>query len=110
MCAVRTQIMNENMLPRIPALYIALADAVQTDIDALTAIRLVRFALALDEDDIHRVVLAPPNLLTSGWRLNMSVFVADWPAITGAVQQIFEQPAMGGKAAAATIEDSERCG
>lgn len=111
MWAVRKQILNENLLPRIPALYTALSDAIQSDIDPVTAIRLVRFALTVDEAKIHRVVLSPPDLLTSGWRLNMSVFIADWPAVMEAVQQIFDRPAGGGQPASGeTTENTERCG
>jgi hypothetical protein len=41
----------------------------------------------------------------------MSVFIADWPAITKSVQRIFEQPAVGGQAAGAeAAENPERCG
>ncbi|MCB0062712.1 MAG: LCP family protein, partial [Caldilineaceae bacterium] len=89
--AVRNQMLKENLLPRVPALYGALKDSIQTDIGIVNAIRIVRFALALDEDDIHGFVLAPPDLLTSGWRSGMSIFLADWPAIQEAVQTIFER-------------------
>ncbi len=92
--AVRQTIVEKNLLPRIPALYTAIADSVQTDIDLLTAVRLIRFAMALEAEHVHSVVLAPPTLLQSGWRLGMSVFLADWPAITHAVQRIFERAPM----------------
>jgi LCP family protein required for cell wall assembly len=92
--AVRQTIVERNLLPRIPALYTAIADSVQTDIDLLTAVRLIRFALALEAEHVHSVVLAPPDLLQPSWRLGMSVFVADWSAINHAVQRIFERPPM----------------
>lgn len=91
--AVRNQMLKENMLPRVPALYEALNDSIQTDIGIVNAIRIVRFALALQEEEIHGFVLAPPDLLTSGWRAGMSVFLPDWPAIRRAVQTVFDRPA-----------------
>lgn len=92
--AVRQSIANQNLLPRIPAIYTAVADAVDTDIDLVTTVRLIRFALGLEPDRVYRLILAPPDYMQPGWRLGMSVFVADWPAITHAVQRIFERPPM----------------
>jgi len=90
--AVRNQVLNDNLLPRVPALYQALDDSVQSDIGIINAIRIVRFALALDETDIHGFALAPPTMLTSGWRLGMSVFVPDWPTIRASAQELFSSP------------------
>jgi LCP family protein required for cell wall assembly len=90
--AVRDQIQRENMISKVPALYAALHDSVQTDIGLVSAIRYVRFALALQEEDVHGFVLGPPDLLTSGWRGGMSIFVADWELITEQVQTIFDRP------------------
>lgn len=90
--AVRNQILQENMLPRIPALYAALQDAIQTDVGLVSAIRYVRFALALNEDDVHGMVLAPPDMMHEGWRRGMFVFVADWDLIRERAQTVFERP------------------
>jgi len=90
--AVRNQVLKENLLPRVPALYQALSGSVQTDIGIVTALRLVRFALAIDPDHVHSFVIAPPQLVTEGWRQGMFVFVPDWPAITAAAQKIFDRP------------------
>lgn len=97
--AVRDEILKENVLPRIPALYAALADSIQTDIGLVTALQLTRFALTLERAAVHGLVLAPPKLLTPGWRQGMSIFVADWSAIAEAVQQVFAQPAFGNERA-----------
>lgn len=90
--AVRNEILQANLLPRIPALYAALSGAIQTDIDIVTAVRLTRFVLGLDKTKVHGFVLAPPKLLTPGWRQGMSIFVADWSAIADAVQHVFARP------------------
>ncbi|MBX3000651.1 MAG: LCP family protein [Caldilineaceae bacterium] len=90
--AVRDQIQRENMISKVPALYAALHNSVQTDIGLVSAIRYVRFALALDPDDVHGFVLSPPDLLRSGWQGGMSVFIADWDRIREQVQTIFDRP------------------
>lgn len=90
--AVRDQLLHENQLPNLPALYGALLGAVQTDLGFMDAIRLARFGLALTPESIHGVVLSPPELMTPGWRQGMSVFVADWPAIGERMQTVFSRP------------------
>lgn len=90
--AVRNQVLNDNLLPRVPALYQALDESIQTDIGILNAIRIVRFALNLDEEQIHGFVLAPPTMLTPGWRSGMSIFVPDWEAIRAAGDTLFDSP------------------
>jgi polyisoprenyl-teichoic acid--peptidoglycan teichoic acid transferase len=90
--AVRDQIQRENMISKIPALYAALHNSVQTDIGLVSAIRYVRFALSLDPEDVHGFVLSPPDLLRSGWQGGMSVFIADWELISGQIQAIFDRP------------------
>ncbi len=92
MWAVRDQIRRENLVSRVPALYAALSNSVQTDVSLVSAIRYVRFALALDEEDVHGLVLTPPDLLKAGWRGGMSVFIADWDQISIQVQRIFDRP------------------
>lgn len=90
--AVRDQIRRENLMTRVPALYTALNESVQTDISLVAAIRYVRFALALDAEDVHGIVLGPPDTMREGWRGGMFVFVADWELISSQVQTIFERP------------------
>jgi LCP family protein required for cell wall assembly len=90
--AVRDQIRRENLVSRVPALYAALHDSVQTDISLVSAIRYVRFALALDEEDVHGIVLSPPDMLREGWRGGMFVFVANWDLISEQIQTIFDRP------------------
>ncbi len=90
--AVRNQVIKENLLPRVPALYQSLANSIQTDIGIVTTLRMVRFVLSIDPDNVHSFVLAPPQLVTESWRQGMFVFVPDWPAIATAAQTIFERP------------------
>lgn len=107
--AVRQSIANKNLLPRIPAIYAAVADAVETDIDLVTAVRLIRFALGLEPDRVYRLILTPPDYMQPGWRRGMSVFVADWPAITYAVQRIFERSPMTATEIAGAQDSQRTC-
>lgn len=89
--AVRNQMLEENLLPKLPALYSTFSKSVQTDVGLVSALRLARFALDLDRDEIHGFVLGAP-LLQSGWAGGMSVFYADWEAIAEEAQTIFDRP------------------
>jgi len=90
--AVRNQVLRENLFPRIPALYAILASSIQTDIGIAETVKFTRFALELDTQSIHGLVIAPPDLLREGMREEMFVFLPDWDAISETVQTIFERP------------------
>jgi LCP family protein required for cell wall assembly len=90
--AVRNQVLDENLLTRIPALYTALSDSVDTDIGLVTALQFARLALALDPEDLHGMVVAPPDMLEEGWALGMSVFLPDWALIGETVQLVLDNP------------------
>jgi len=89
--SIREQVLHENLLPKLPALYGALKGSVQTDIGLLDAVRMARFALTLNPADVHAFVIAPP-LIRPGWAGRMSVFYPRWPAIADQVQRIFDTP------------------
>ncbi|MBP7963357.1 MAG: LCP family protein [Caldilineaceae bacterium] len=90
--AIREQLVSQNLLPKVPALYVALQDAVETDIGLVDAIRFTRFALQLTEESLHGMILAPPETMLQSWRDGMYVFVPDWDAITLAAQTVFDRP------------------
>jgi len=90
--SVRDQMLAENLLPRLPALYVALRDAVETDIGLVDAVRFTRFGLQLTEDQVHGMILSPPDAMISGWRRGMFVFVPDWPTIIQMSQTVFDRP------------------
>lgn len=92
--AVRQAVVSKNLLPRLPAIYTAVSGSIETDIDLITAVRLLRFGLDLEPGRVYRLALAPPELLQPGWRLGMEVFVADWAAISHITQRIFERSPM----------------
>ena len=90
--AVRTQILNENLLPRIPALYAALADSVQTDLNLIDAVGLVRFALDLDSANVHGFVVNDPSMIKAGYAGQMWVWYPNWDKIAEVAQEVFDTP------------------
>ena len=89
--SVRNQILNENMMRRLPALYSALSGSVDTDMGLLRALRIARFSLGIDPEDIHGFVVTPPDMLEQGWRQGMYVFVPDWDLIRENAKSVFDE-------------------
>lgn len=88
--AIRNQVLNENILTKLPALYNALGDSVQTDLGIVQTLRVARFALGLDRENIHGFVIGYP-LVQQGYAGAMWVFLADWDAIRAEAQKVFER-------------------
>ena len=90
--AVRSQILNENLLTRVPAMYQALNNNVQTDLGLRDAIKLVRFALDLDADNVHGFVVNDPSMIKEGYAGQMWVWYPNWDAIAKAADGLFDTP------------------
>lgn len=90
--AVRDQIQNEDLLPRIPAMYTAIADSVQTDMSLMEGVALVRFALKLDSENVHGLVVNDPTMIREGYAGSMWVWFPNWDVISAAAQTIFDTP------------------
>jgi polyisoprenyl-teichoic acid--peptidoglycan teichoic acid transferase len=90
--AVRSQILNENLLARVPAMYQALNDHVQTDIGLRDAIKLVRFALDLDSENVHGFVVNDPSMIKQGYAGQMWVWYPNWANIAEAARALFDTP------------------
>jgi LCP family protein required for cell wall assembly len=90
--AVRDQIQNEDLLSRIPAMYTAIADSVQTDMSLMEGVALVRFALKLDSENVHGLVVNDPSMIREGYAGNMWVWYPNWDVISAAAQTIFDTP------------------
>jgi LCP family protein required for cell wall assembly len=88
--AIRNQVLNENILTRLPALYNAVSDSVQTDMGVVSALKVVRFAIGLDREEITGMVIGYP-LVQQGYAGNMWIFKADWEAIRSEVQKVFDR-------------------
>lgn len=92
--AVRDQIQKEDLLPRMPAMYAAIADSVQTDMSLMEGVALVRFALNLDSENVHGLVVNDPSMIREGYAGNMWVWYPDWEAIAAGAQDIFNTPSL----------------
>ncbi len=90
--AVRSQILNENLLTRVPAMYQALKDHVQTDLGLRDAIKLVRFALDLDAENVHGFVVNDPSMIKEGYAGQMWVWYPNWDKIAAAANLLFDTP------------------
>jgi LCP family protein required for cell wall assembly len=109
MWAVRQAVVKRNLLPRIPAIYAAVGGTVQTDIDLVTAVRLIRLGLALQPNHVYSFSLGPPDYLEPGWRLGMDVFVPNWEVISYAAQRIFERSPLTAAELAGTKSEESIC-
>ncbi len=88
--AIRNQVLNENILTKLPALYNAVSDSVQTDMGVVSALKVVRSAIALEREQITGEVIGYP-LVQQGYAGNMWIFKADWEAIRSEVQNVFDR-------------------
>lgn len=88
--AIRNQVLNESILTKLPALYNAVSDSVQTDMGVVSALKVVRFAIGLDREEITGEVIGYP-LVQQGYAGNMWIFKADWDAIRTEVQSVFDR-------------------
>lgn len=90
--AMRQQFLDQNWLPRIPALYSSLSDAVQTNLGPLEIAQLVRLGINISEENVHGLVISPPDMLEQNFRAGMFVFDADWPLISQIIESVFDRP------------------
>lgn len=94
--AIREQMgRGENWLTRVPALYNALSDSVQTDVGLLQTVDLARVVMDLERENIHTFSLSAPDLIEPAWRAGMSIFLVDWAAAASEVHDVFEQSGEG---------------
>lgn len=107
--ALRRQVVDQNLLPRVPALYAALRDSLETDVGLIQAVQYARFGFSLTEDKVHGLVIGPPDSMTSGWRRGMAVFLADWPHIAGLIQTVFERPPLAETNTVSAAGDRTAC-
>lgn len=90
--AMRDRARELNLLPRLPALYMAMRDSVQTDLSLLDLIDLARFGLDIPAERVHGKVISYPLVRGTVTPRGESVLVPDLPAIRRLFEQAFEQP------------------
>ncbi len=90
--AMRDRARSLHLLPRIPALYRALRDSVQTDLSLLDIVDLARMAMNIPADRVHGRVIAYPLVRGAVTARGESVLIPDLPAIRTLFENAFEQP------------------
>lgn len=100
--ALRKRARDLNLLPKVPALYRALSQHVQTDLSLLELLWLARFAMDLPMSKVHSFSLdykyVQPYTTRDGQRV---LLVRDWNAVRKALERVFEAPPPDYKPAAA---------
>lgn len=89
--AIRKRALDANLIPRLPALWLALRDAVDTDLEIGRIVDLARLGATIDGSHLYGLVLRPP--LVSGYVTPQGAMVQlpDLPAIAQALDQIWER-------------------
>ncbi len=90
--AMRDRAQELNLLPRLPALYMAMKDSVQTDLSLPEMLQLARLAMNLPPERIHGRVIGYPLVRGTVTRYGEAVLVPDLPAVRKVMEQAFEQP------------------
>lgn len=89
--ALRRRVLEGGMVSRVPALWMALRDTVETDMNAADVVQLAKLGAALDSQHLYGMVLRSP--LVSDWVTPQGgqVQLPDLPAISEALDHIWER-------------------
>lgn len=89
--AIRKRALDANLIPRIPALWLALRDTVDTDLEIGRIVDLARLGATIDGSHLYGLVLRPP--LVNGYVTPQGAMVQlpDLPAIAQALDQIWQR-------------------
>jgi anionic cell wall polymer biosynthesis LytR-Cps2A-Psr (LCP) family protein len=89
--AVRKRILDAGLVPRIPALWTALRDTVDTDLNPGEIAKLAKFGAGLDGKDLSGLVIRYP--LVADWVTPQGgmVMLPDLPAINTALDNIWNR-------------------
>jgi LCP family protein required for cell wall assembly len=89
--ALRDRVLDAGLIPRIPALWMALGDTVETDLDAAAIVELARFGANMDNKQLLGMVIRSP--LVTDWITPQGgqVQLPDLPAIAGALDDIWNR-------------------
>jgi len=90
--AMRNRARELNLLPRLPLLYKALSESVQTDLSLLDLIDLARLGLNISPDRVHGQVIRYPLVRGTVTSRGESVLVPDLPGIRSLIEHAFESP------------------
>ena len=90
--AMRDRARALNLLPRLPALYSAMRESVQTDLSLAEMLRLARMAMDIPPERVHGRVIGYPLVRGTVTRYGEAVLVPDLPAIRKVIEKAFEDP------------------
>jgi LCP family protein required for cell wall assembly len=93
--AIRKRALDADLIPRIPALWLALRDIIDTDLDIGQIIDLAKLGATIQSSHLHGLVLRPP--LVNGYVTPQGAMVQlpDLPAIAQALDVIWERKPIG---------------
>jgi LCP family protein required for cell wall assembly len=104
--AMRDQILQTNLLPRIPALFAAFANTFSTDLSVVEIVSLMQFGLGLDSSNVRASGITLRDLQSYTTEQGASVLVINDPArVRAVVDSIWDAPAM----VDARRQDSNSC-
>jgi hypothetical protein len=93
--AMRDQILNTNLLPRMPALYTAFSNTFSTDLSIVEIITLMQFGLGLDTSNVRAGGITLRELQSYTTEQGASVLVISDPArVRTVIDGIWDAPAM----------------
>lgn len=89
--AIRSRALDAGLIPRIPALWLALKDTIETDLDVRTIADLAKLGATIDRSHLYGLVVRPP--LVNSWLTpqGAQVQLPDLPAISEAIDHIWER-------------------
>jgi LCP family protein required for cell wall assembly len=85
----KAQYLNVTSVGTIQTLLGDLSNSFRTDIDESEAFHMYDFSKTLNVDDIHRVVLSPPQYSSIGSFGAESIVLPNWPAIRPVIKKMF---------------------
>jgi len=89
--AIRKRVLEGNLLPRIPALWLAMRDIVDTNLSPADIASLAKLGATLEGDDLYGMVIRYP--LVDDWVTPQGgmVQLPDLPAINNALDNVWER-------------------
>ena len=89
--AIRKRVLEGNMLPRIPALWLAMRDVVDTNLSPADIASLAKLGATLEGEDLYGMVIRYP--LVDDWVTPQGgmVQLPDLPAINAALDRVWER-------------------
>jgi LCP family protein required for cell wall assembly len=93
--AMRDQILNTNLLPRMPALFAAFSNTFSTDLSIVEILTLMQFGVGLDSSNVRAGGITLRELQSYTTEQGASVLVINDPArVRAVVDGIWDAPAM----------------